>query len=45
MLAGHLPELIILLVVLVVIIGGIAAAIWFFGLAVGRGIARGQRDK
>lgn len=44
MFLGHLPELIILLVMLVVIVGGIAAAIWFFGLAVGRGISRGQRN-
>ncbi len=35
MLTGHLPEILILLVMLV-------GVVWLFGLAIGRGIARGK---
>jgi len=38
MLAEHLPELLILLVMLLVLVG----VVWIFGLAIGRGIARGK---
>jgi hypothetical protein len=40
---GHIIELTILLVMLLTI-GGTVGLVWLFGLAVGRGIAREQRD-
>lgn len=45
MLGGHLPELYLFLVFLIVFVGGIAGLVWLFGLAVGRGIARGKQDR
>jgi hypothetical protein len=42
---GHTAEIFIILVILLFFVGGVLGAAWVFGIAIGRGISRGDRSR